>query len=52
MLEAYLMTLCIQMEYPWTATSTGIDVPVFAALMIIHIILLGTGKDFEVLSSS
>ena len=27
MLDAYLMTLCIQMEYPWTATSTEMAVP-------------------------
>ena len=52
MLDAYLMTLCIQMEYPWTATSTGMAVPVLAALRIIYMILVGTGKDLEVSNSS
>ena len=52
MLDAYLMTLCIQMEYPWTATSTGMAVPVLAALRIIYMILVGTGNDLEVSNSS
>ena len=52
MLDAYLMTLCIQMEYPWTATSTGMAVPVLAALRIIYMILVGIGKDLEVFNSS